>query len=150
MSHEQDVEFLDQAIQNSSRSYEQGNFPAGSILVKDGQILASEVSSPYPGLFHADSKAVNTAFNKVGPLSGATLYVGLEPCLMCTGVIYWGGVRRVVFAVPKNSVSSDYYETATDTRPIKDSFNEKIEFVHIPELQEKALEIVRMWERNLK
>lgn len=47
-------------------------------MVRGEEILSSEVSSPYPGLFHADSKAVQSAFDKYGILTGATLYIGLE------------------------------------------------------------------------
>lgn len=112
---DQDKEFLKRAIQKSRESFEQGNFPAGAVVVKDGKVLAEAVSSPYPGLFHADSRAVSQAFEKYGVLTGASLYVGLENCLMCTGVAYWAGIRDVYFAVPKSAVNNNYYETHADT-----------------------------------
>lgn len=147
MSHvEEDIKYLKLALENSKKSMEEGNFPAGAVVVKDGKVIASEVSSPYPGLFHADSKAVTTAFNKVGILTGATLYIGLQSCLMCTGVAYWSGIRRVVYAIPKSQVSGSYYETPEDTTPLFNTFNDKIEFVHVPELQEEALSVIRRWE----
>lgn len=146
MSDPQDIKYLKLAIENSRKSMAEGNFPAGAVVVKDGKILSSQVSSPYPGLLHSDSKAVTDAFNKVGPLKGATLYIGLQSCLMCTGVTYWSGIRRVVYAVPKSQVSSSYYETPEDTSKLFETFNETIEFIHIPELQEEALDVVRKWE----
>lgn len=144
-----DIKFLKLAIENSKKSFEQGNFPAGAIVVKDGEVIASEVSSPYPGLLHADSKAVTKAFEKFGPIKDATLYIGLESCLMCTGVAYWGGIRRIVFAVPKSKVSGDYYETHEDTSELVGKFNEKIERIHVSELEGEALSIVREWERKM-
>jgi tRNA(adenine34) deaminase len=147
MTNQQDIKYLKLAIENSRKSMAEGNFPAGAVVVKDGRILASQVSVPYPGLFHADSKAVTEAFNKVGPLTGATLYIGLQSCLMCTGVAYWSGIRRVVYAVPKSQVSGSYYETPHDTSDLFETFNEKLEFIHIPELQQEALDVVREWER---
>jgi tRNA(Arg) A34 adenosine deaminase TadA len=81
-------------------------------------------------------------------LTGATLYIGLESCLMCTGVVYWSGLRRVVFAIPKELVSGSYYETPNSTQDLFSSFNEKIEMIHAPELQEEALKIVRDWEEK--
>ena len=146
---EKDVEYLKIAIENSKKSFEEGNFPAGAIVVKGDEILSSEVSSPYPGLFHADSKAVQSAFNKHGVLTGATLYIGLESCLMCTGVVYWSGIRRIVFAVPKSKVSGDYYETSQDLSHLLKEFNEPIEVVHISELEEEALAVVREWEKKV-
>ncbi|HUD19249.1 MAG TPA: deaminase [Patescibacteria group bacterium] len=143
-----DIEYLKIAIENSKKSFEAGNFPAGAIVVKDGKILSTAVSSPYPGLFHADSKAVIEAFNKIGPLKGATLYIGLESCLMCAGVAYWSGLRRIVYAAPKSNVSGDYYETPRDTSELITSFNEPIEFLHVPECEEEALRNIREWEEK--
>ena len=143
-----DKKYLELAIANSRKSRKKGNFPAGAIVVKDGRILASEISSPYPGLFHADSKAVAKAFEENGRLKGATLYIGLESCLMCMGIAYWAGIRRIVYAVPKSKVSGDYYETHKDTRELFNTFNEKIELIHIKELEEEALSVIRSWEKN--
>jgi len=145
-----DKDYLKLAIENSKKSMAEGNFPAGAIVVKDGKVISSAVSSPYPGLFHADSKAVTEAFNKLGPLKGATLYIGLESCLMCAGVAYWAGIRRIVYAVSKSKVSGNYYETPEDTRPLFDKFNEKIELVHLKELEDEALAIIRQWESKQK
>jgi len=143
-----DKEYLKLAIENSKRSMAEGNFPAGAVVVKEGKVLSSEVSSPYPGLFHADSKAVSQAFKKHGVLTGATLYIGLESCLMCIGVAYWAGIRRIVYAVPKSKVSGDYYETHEDTHNLLDTFNEKIKLVHIKELEKEALGVIRSWEKK--
>jgi tRNA(adenine34) deaminase len=141
-----DKKYLKLAIENSVRSMNEGNFPAGAVVVKDDKVLSSEVNSPYPGLFHADSKAVSKAFQDYGPLKDATLYIGLESCLMCLGVTYWAGIRRIVYAVPKSLVSGSYYETPDDTYPLLEHFNEKIELVHIPELESEALKVIKQWE----
>ncbi len=143
-----DTEYLKLAIENSKRSMDEGNFPAGGVIVKNGDILSSEVSSPFPSLFHADSKAVSKAFKKIGSLNGATLFAGLESCLMCTGAAYWAGIRRIVFAIPKSKVSGDYYETPENTRDLIKAFNEQIELVHLSEFEDEALEIIRAWERK--
>jgi tRNA(Arg) A34 adenosine deaminase TadA len=148
MVNDEDIKYLKLAIENSRRSFKEGRFPAGGIVVKNGEILASEVSVPYPGLFHPDSNAITKAFNKIGPLKGATLYIGLESCLMCIGVAYWSGIRRIVYAIPKSKVSGDYYETPEDTEKFIDTFNEQIERIHIAELENEALEIVRAWEQK--
>lgn len=144
------IKFLKLAIEKSRESLKQGNFPAGAIVVKDGKILAEAVSSPYPGLFHADSKAVTEAFQKHGPLNGATLYVGLENCLMCLGVAYWGGIKDVYYAVPKSMVSPSYYETHEDVSRFASGFNQPIALHHIKELQEEAMGVIREWEQKMK
>ncbi len=148
MSKTEDIQFLQQAIEKSRESFKQGNFPAGALVVKDGKVISSAVSSAYPGLFHADSKAVSEAFEKLGPLTGASLYVGLENCLMCLGVAYWAGIRDVYFAVPKSKVSGAYYETHKDLSNLPTEFNEPIQLHHISELEEEALQVIKEWESS--
>jgi tRNA(adenine34) deaminase len=144
----EDGRFLRLAIENSKKSVNTGNFPAGGVVVKKGQVVSSEISSPYPGLFHADAKAVSVAFKQTGILKEATLYVGMEPCLMCTSVAYWAGIRRIVYAIPKSRVSGNYYETHHNTHDVVSKFNEHMEIVHFKELESEALEIVRRWEES--
>ncbi|MDB5169410.1 MAG: CMP/dCMP deaminase zinc-binding [Candidatus Saccharibacteria bacterium] len=134
------------ALENASRSAAEGNFPAGGIVVVEDRVISSAISSPYPGLLHADSKAVTAAFESDTDLGKATLYVTLESCLMCTGVAYWAGIRRIVYAIAKDQVDPTYYETAQPTAALIDGFNERLERVHLSELQDEALTIVRAWE----
>ena len=79
-------------------------------MVLNDEIFALEVSNRYPGLFHAASKAAISVFNNRGPLTSATLYISLQSCLMCAGVAYWSGLRRIIYAVSKSIVNGDYYE----------------------------------------
>lgn len=145
---DQDKKFMKMAIEKSRESFAAGNFPAGAVVVKDGKVLASAVSVPYPGLFHADSRAVSEAYEKYDVLTGASLYVGLENCLMCTGVVYWAGIRDVYFAVPKSAVNSNYYETHADSSHLAEGFNEPIRLHHMPEFQEEALAVIKEWEQK--
>jgi hypothetical protein len=50
--------------------------------------------------------------------------------------------------VPKSKVSGNYYETHSDTAELIASFNESIEMLRVPELEEKALKIIREWEQK--
>jgi tRNA(adenine34) deaminase len=145
---DKDIKYLKIAIANSQKSFAEGRFPAGAVVVKDDKVVASEQNPAEPKLFHADSNALTKAFNEVGNLKGATLYIGLESCLMCTGVAYWSGLRRIVYAIPKSKVSGDYYETHAPTKDLIDGFNDSIERVHIQELEEEALQIVKAWEKK--
>ena len=144
-----DIFYLKLAIEKSKESAKKGLFPAGSLVVKEGKILSSEISAPYPGYEHADSKAVDRAFDKLkGHLQNATLYSSMEPCLMCIARAYWTGIRRIVFAISKQNVSVSYYESEHNNEEVVKDFNEKIDLVHIKELQDEALEIVRSWEKR--
>lgn len=143
-----DIKFLKMAIANSQRSFEEGRFPAGAVVVKDNKVISSTFNSPTPTPLHPDSLALLNAFSQVGSLKGATLYIGLESCLMCTGIAYWSGLRRIVYTIPKSKVSGDYYETHAPTQELIDSFNNQIERIHISELEKEALQVIKEWENK--
>lgn len=101
----QDIEFLRAAIAVAQSSRAHGNHPFGAILADaaGNQLLAAENSvvtqSDCTG--HAETNLMRLASRRYTPefLSTCTLYTSTEPCAMCAGAIYWGNVRRVVFAL---------------------------------------------------
>ena len=147
MTHNDDFTFLKMAIDCSRQSLAKGNFAAGAVVVRDGVVLTTNIDSHSQAL-HEDAKAISDAYAKYGTLTGATVYIGLESCLMCTCIGYWSGIRRVVFAIRKEKISEKYYEIPGDTSEVINSFAEKIERIHIPELEEEALSVVHEWENK--
>ena len=146
-----DQKYIRQAIDLSKKSFDKGYFPAGSLVVQSGKILSTEISSPYPGHQHADSKAVDNAFENYGDkLVSATLYSSMEPCLMCISRAYWAGIRRIVFACSQTAVSREYFETGASIDKIVSAFNEDVELVHLKDFQSEAIQVVRKWEKKVK
>lgn len=95
--------FMKQAFQEALKAYELGEIPVGAIVVANNQILArahnlteqlTDVTA------HAEIQAITAAANYLGGkyLHGCTLYVTLEPCVMCGGALYWSQIDKVVFA----------------------------------------------------
>lgn len=116
-----DRKYLILTIEQVRKSVEQGGFPAGAIVVKDGQVVAEGVSLGFKlndPTSHAETAAIREASKKLqtADLSGATLYDSLQPCLMCFSVANWAGIKRIVFGCKKTSdmVGKGYYEGATD------------------------------------
>lgn len=142
--------YLKLAIKKSRESASKGLFPAGSVVVKDGKILSSEISSPFPDPRHADTKAIEKAFDGEGRLNGAVLYSSAEPCLMCLSEAYWAGVREIVYAIKKQAVKKEYYEGGFRNEDVVKKFNERIKLVHAKDYQSIAMEIVKEWEKRLK
>lgn len=65
---------------------------------------------------------------------------------MCITIAYWTGIRKVVFACSKQVVSSKYYENNSNNEIVINTFREKINLVHIKDLQDDALKIIKNWE----
>lgn len=149
--NQNDINFLKKSIEKSKESFEKGYFPAGSLVVKGDKVISEEISSPYPDHRHADSKAVDNAFDQIRkPLENCTLYCSMEPCLMCICRAYWAGIRRIVYAIKKESLPKEYFESNHSNNELLERFNEKIEFVHVEELENEALVLVNQWRVNCK
>lgn len=108
---DQDKKFMTQALAQARRAERLGEVPIGALVVKDGKILAQaynlrETRNRPTG--HAELLAIEKAARKVGAwrLTGATLYVTLEPCLMCWGAVILARIPRVIFGAldPKAGV----------------------------------------------
>ncbi|QOR76917.1 MAG: nucleoside deaminase [Thermoflavifilum sp.] len=100
---EADLQFMREALKEAQKAYVAGEVPVGAVLVIDGQIIArahNQVELLNDSTAHAEMLALTAAFHAMGSkyLPQATLYVTLEPCLMCTGALYWSQIGRVVFA----------------------------------------------------
>ncbi len=79
-----------------------GEVPVGAVVVKDGEIMGRGYNAPICGhdpSAHAEMQAIRAAAQKLGNyrLNGCTLYVTLEPCAMCSGVIQHARISRLVF-----------------------------------------------------
>lgn len=83
-----------------------GNHPFGALLVVNGEVALSAentVITEKNFTHHAEMNLMNlVAQSKLSAdeLSSATLYTSTEPCAMCSGAIFWGGVKRVVYGCP--------------------------------------------------
>ena len=151
-----DIDYLRLAIEQAKKSVDEGGFPAGEIIVKDGKVISGGVSlgrKLNDPTEHAETSAIRNACKTLGSyLDGATLYGSLECCNMCFSVANWAGISRIVYACRKTPemVSKDYYEGLTDNKKINDSNNRKIEIVFISDFEEEMLELVKIWEEKLK
>ncbi len=110
MLNEIDLELLNQTIAIAAQSRENGNHPFGALLgTRDGNVLlAAEntVVTDKDCTGHAETNLMRMASKKYFPefLQQCTLYSSAEPCAMCAGAIYWGGVGRVVFALSEKEL----------------------------------------------
>jgi len=94
------------AIEASRQAVAEGNMPFGATLAApDGTVLhVSRNNQVTSGdcMGHAETVLVREASAALGAdaLRGATVYASGEPCAMCSGAMFWAGIRRIVFAIP--------------------------------------------------
>lgn len=145
-----DVKFIEKAISLAKESFKKGSFPAGALIVKDDEIISKSLSFPYPKFnHHPESASIDAAMDKLNKeLKDCKLYTSIEPCLMCLCKAYWTGIRKIYFSIKKESVSHKYYESNVNNFDILEKFNEKIYLIHIESLEEKALNIIKEWEKK--
>jgi len=104
-----DIHFMQLALDEAYQADKLDEVPIGAVLVQDGQLLASghncPVSSHDPSA-HAEIMALRGAgqWLRNYRMPGSTLYVTLEPCLMCYGALLQARVARVVFGAPDPKV----------------------------------------------
>lgn len=97
-----DEYFMKQALKEAELAFEEDEIPIGAVVVVNNKIIArgrnmtERLNDPTA---HAEMIALTSAFSSIGAkyLPDATLYVTIEPCLMCAGALYWSKVTRIVW-----------------------------------------------------
>lgn len=97
-----DEHYMKLAIQEAQTAQKIGEVPVGAVIVIEDKIIArgyNQVELLQDCTAHAEMIALTVAFSGTGSkyLPEATLYVTLEPCLMCCGALYWSKIGRIVY-----------------------------------------------------
>ena len=97
-----DEYFMQHALKEAQQAFDADEVPVGAVLVMNNKIISrayNQVELLNDPTAHAEILAITSACNYLGAkyLPDATLYVTVEPCLMCTGAMYWSKLERVVW-----------------------------------------------------
>ena len=123
MNHEEDARFMHQALARARLASEHEDVPVGAVVVLDGRVIGigenrREVDQDPTA--HAEIVALRDAARALSTwrLDGATVYVTLEPCVMCAGALVAARVARVVFGASdeKAGAVGSRYNLLSDPR----------------------------------
>lgn len=97
-----DEQYMQEALKEAQKAFEKDEVPVGAVIVMNDKIIArghNQVELLNDSTAHAEILALTTAFNFLSSkyLPEATLYVTVEPCLMCSGALYWSKIGRIVY-----------------------------------------------------
>lgn len=94
--------FMRQALREAEEAFAKDEVPVGAVVVLNNRVIArghNQVELLNDSTAHAEILALTTAYQALGSkyLPDATLYVTVEPCLMCCGALYWGKIGKIVY-----------------------------------------------------
>ncbi len=97
-----DEHFMKEALKEAQKAFDQDEVPVGAVVVANKRVIArahnlTEMLNDVTA--HAEMQAITSAADFIGGkyLKGCTVYVTLEPCVMCAGGLFWSQVDNVVF-----------------------------------------------------
>jgi tRNA(Arg) A34 adenosine deaminase TadA len=107
--NERDRKLLYETVRIAHQAKEKGNHPFGALLAdKDGKILLEQMNDYEEGgsAMHAETLLLFKASKLYDPqfLATCSLYTNAEPCVMCTGAMYWTNVKRLVFGITEEKL----------------------------------------------
>ncbi len=120
------------ALTEAQKGLVEGEVPVGAVIVLDNRVIARAHNKPVslndPSA-HAEVLALRKAAKKIGNyrLTGAEMYVTLEPCIMCSGAVLNARIKRIVFGArdPKGGAVVSLFRMLKDKR-----LNHSVEVVH--------------------
>ena len=97
-----DEAFMRMALKEAEKAGTNGELPIGAVIVCNGRIISRAhnlTETLHDVTAHAEMQAITAAANMLGGkyLKGCTLYVTVEPCVMCAGALGWSQIERVVY-----------------------------------------------------
>ena len=99
---ERDVRYMRMALAEAREAFDKGEIPIGAVIICQGRIIArghNLTELLHDVTAHAEMQVITSAANLLGGkyLTGCTLYVTVEPCVMCAGAIGWAQLSRIVY-----------------------------------------------------
>ena len=106
LDHDRDIEWMRAALDLAAEGREYGEVPVGAVVVLDGTVIGRGYNQPisaHDPTAHAEIVAIRDAASRIRNyrLTGASLYVTIEPCQMCVGAMVHARIARLVYGAPE-------------------------------------------------
>jgi tRNA(adenine34) deaminase len=154
MTEVPDEYFMQQALKQAQIAFDEDEVPIGAVLVINNKIVAkgyNQVEKLNDATAHAEIIALTSAFSSMGSkyLPNATLYVTVEPCLMCCGALYWSKLTRIVYGASDTKSGGLRFFTDEDgmIKPELWPFHPKAELVK-GVLENECASLMKMFFKN--
>lgn len=100
-----DEYFMNIALKEAHNAFDENEIPIGAVVVLNDKIIGkghNQTERLQDVTAHAEMIALTSAFNHLGAkyLPEAKLYVTVEPCMMCSGAIYWSKIGQIIYGTP--------------------------------------------------
>src|SRR5215204_1900843 len=97
-----DEQYMKLAYREAVKAFDAGEVPVGAVVVMNNQVIArgsNQVEMLNDPTAHAEIIALTSAFNFLGSkyLPDASIYITVEPCLMCAGALYWSKIGKIIW-----------------------------------------------------
>ena len=146
-----DLNFMNLALKEAKKAFLKGEVPVGAVIVKDNKVIAKAHNlrqTKKSVISHAEILAIQKATKKLNSwiLEGCTLYVTIEPCIMCAGTILQSRITKVVYGAKEPKFGA--LGSVLDISQIP-GFNHKLEVIS-GVLEEESSLIMRSFFQNLR
>lgn len=129
---EADIKYMKQALLEAGEAFSRGEVPVGAVVVCNDRIIArahnltETLNDPTA---HAEMQAITAAASFLGGkyLKECTIYVTLEPCIMCAGALFWSQIPEIVYGAPdpKRGYTLAGYSILNDSTRVRSGILEK-------------------------
>lgn len=114
------IDYMKQALLQANKALDEDEVPVGAVIVLDNKIIArgyNQVEKLNDCTAHAEIIALTSAFNYLGSkyLMDASIYVTVEPCLMCAGALYWSKIGNICYGA--DDEKNGYKRITKDVSP---------------------------------
>src|SRR5215204_4580796 len=97
-----DEYYMMMALKEARKAFDAGEVPVGAIILQQGKTIGrgyNQVEQLTDPTAHAEIIALTSSFNFLGSkyLPDATIYITIEPCLMCAGALYWSKIGKIIW-----------------------------------------------------